>query len=79
MVALPSTTQPIEYSKKAIEFIKIYNIVASALVTASTSQRLTVGLTSKHKSDTDDIRQSVKKRFVASGPVEDVRYDNTAH
>ena len=53
--------------------------VASALVNVGTIQVSTVGHSSKHKSDTDDIRQSVKKSSVVPEPVERVSYDNIAH
>ena len=63
MVALPTTLQSTECSKrkKPLNLSKFTISVASALVNAGTIQVSTVGHSSKRKSDTDDIRQLVKK------------------
>ena len=80
MVALPTTLQSIECSKKMqLNLLKFTISVVSALVNSSTSQRSTVRCLSKCQSDTDDIIQSVKRKSLVPEFVENVRYDNIAH
>ena len=66
MVALPTTLQSIECSKKMqLNLLKFTISVVSAFVNSSTSQRSTVRCLSKCQSDTDDIIQSVKRKYLS--------------